>query len=95
MSHTPGPWKTRQGQSVANDKGIAVAFCPTSMVVEEGWSYRVSEDEACDNARLIAVAPELLALSYQYANDMRYPPTEDSRKRRLAAVEAVLAKVKS
>ena len=50
---------------------------------------------AAELRRLHALNEDLLALAYQYANDMRYPPTEDSRKRRLAAVEAVLAKVKS
>lgn len=57
--HTPGPWKTRQGQSVCNHKGVSVAWCPTSAIVGQDFSYRVSEDEACDNARLIAKAPDL------------------------------------
>ena len=52
--------------------------------------------EVASELRLLhALNEDLLALAYQYANDMRYPPTEDSRKRRLAAVEAVLAKVKA
>lgn len=50
---------------------------------------------ASELRRLHALNLDLLALAYQYANDMRYPPTADSRQRRLAAVEAVLAKVKS
>ena len=51
-------------------------------------------EAASEVRRLHALNQELLALAYQYANDMRYPPTEDSRQRRLAAVEAVLSKVK-
>ena len=52
--------------------------------------------EVASELRLLhALNEDLLALAYQYANDLRYPPTEDSRKRRLAAVEAVLAKVKA
>lgn len=35
----------------------------------------------------------LLALAHQYASDLRYPPTADSITRRLAAIEAVLAKL--
>ena len=50
---------------------------------------------ASELRRLHALNQDLLALAHQYANDMRYPPTADSRQRRLAAVEAVLAKVKS
>ena len=59
----------------------------------EHWSTLA--EAASELKRLCALNQELLALAYQYANDMRYPPTEDSRKRRLAAVEAVLAKVKA
>lgn len=49
---------------------------------------------AAELRRLHALNEDLLALVYQYANDMRYPPADDSRQRRLAAIEAVLAKVK-
>ena len=78
---------------------------PTSMFLIDQLSYvaKYSDSEhwstlaeaASELNRLYALNQELLALAYQYANDMRYPPTEDSRQRRLAAVEAVLAKVKS
>jgi hypothetical protein len=44
-----------------------------------------------DNA-LTAAASELLSLAYQYADDLRYPPVGDSRSRRLAAVEAAIAR---
>lgn len=49
---------------------------------------------AAELRRIHALNEDLLALVYQYANDMRYPPADDSRQRRLAAIEAVLAKVK-
>ena len=40
-----------------------------------------------------ATIADLLALALQYRNDLRYPPTADSITRRLAAIDAVLAKV--
>ena len=43
--------------------------------------------------RLNAAAPDLLALAYQYRDDLRHPPTADSITRRLAAIDAVIAKV--
>ena len=65
-------------------------------VIENDPTSKAHHDAAAaELKRLHALNQDLLALAYQYANDMRYPPTEDSRKRRLAAVEAVLAKVKS
>ena len=45
-------------------------------------------------SRLNAAAPDLLALAYQYRDDLRHPPSADSITRRLAAIDAVLAKVK-
>lgn len=58
----------------------------------EHWSTLA--EAASELKRLYALNQELLALVYQYGNDMRYPPADDSRQRRLAAIEAVLAKVK-
>jgi hypothetical protein len=87
-AHTPGPWEFVQAGS---------GDFPT-------WNVRIGDrgfirlpatadmDVMDADARLIAAAPELLALAYQYANDMRYPPTADSRERRLAAALAVIAK---
>lgn len=42
---------------------------------------------------LLVNAPALLVLAVQYKNDLRYPITEDSRARRIAAIDEVLAKV--
>jgi hypothetical protein len=87
-AHTPGPWEFVQAGS---------GNFPT-------WNVRIGDrgfirlpatadmDVMDADARLIACAPELLALAYQYANDMRYPPTADSRERRLAAALTVIAK---
>jgi type VI protein secretion system component VasF len=43
--------------------------------------------------RLIAAAPKLFGLVLQYRNDLHHPVAADSRERRLAAIEAVIAKV--
>lgn len=50
-AHTPGPWEVSHGTRVYNAAGV--------MVVDHG---DVPRWEALANARLIAVAPELLAL---------------------------------
>ena len=54
MSHTPGPWKVTpcyEGLEITSGK-YRVALV--------GNSIRFSEDEAIENANLIAAAPELL-----------------------------------
>ena len=45
-----------------------------------------------DHERLIVCAPAMLAALYQYRDDLRYPPAPDSVKRRLAMIEALIAK---
>ena len=40
-----------------------------------------------------AVVPELVTLVEQYRSDLRYPPANGSTERRLAAIDAALAKV--
>lgn len=35
---------------------------------------------------------ELMALARQYRNDMRYPPTQDSRERRIEWINRVIGK---
>lgn len=42
--------------------------------------------------RLIAAAPELLALVIQYRDDLHFPPAADSIERRLTAINAAIAK---
>lgn len=45
------------------------------------------------DAKAMAASRELLELAYQYASDLRHPPTADSLERRLERIAAVLAKV--
>jgi hypothetical protein len=90
MAHTPGPWHLEFGHRQSeggmaywqiHDGSDAIAcnqFC---------WA---SNSEA--NARLIAAAPDLLTLIYQYRDDLRHPPAPDSRESRLEAIEAAIAK---
>ena len=83
VTHTAGPWLVSNGsdQLVGSaDKWIASTM-------------GVRGDEGAANAHLIAAAPDLLALAHQYRNDLRHPPSADSITRRLAAIDAVLAKV--
>ena len=94
MSHTPGNWYPVGCWVEHDDDSVAdICTCDPAAMGQEHLGRTPEEIEA--NVRLIAAAPDLLALAYQYANDMRYPPSADSRQRRLAAVEAVLATVKS
>lgn len=88
--HTPGPWQvefahTQQSSGIVywqvHDGSDAIAcnqFCVAG--------------NAEANARLVAAAPDLLSLAYQYRDDLRHPPTQDSRERRLKAIEEVIAK---
>ena len=43
-------------------------------------------------ARKLEAVDELLALAYQYRDDLRFPPTGDSKERRLARIEEVISK---
>ena len=89
-THTAGPWRVayndENGQAVVSGEHTEIATC---------WHHCVGsiEKEMYGNAALIAAAPDLLALAHQYRDDLRYPPTADSITRRLAAIDAVLAKV--
>ncbi|RVG88709.1 hypothetical protein [Sinorhizobium meliloti] len=99
--HTPGPWTTRQqfanrwliekdqGSNDAGEKLIPLCLAAVhTTILEVGCGERDTEA----NARLIAAAPDLLQLAFQYRDDLRHPPSPDSRERRLAAIEAVLSK---
>jgi len=91
MTHTKGPWDTRD-----DDKRITVGCGlvegPNGYDVAEVYNDDCDRDEAWANARLIAAAPDLLALAYQYRDDLRHPPSADSITRRLAAIDAAIAK---
>ena len=87
---TAGPWHVaysdENGQAVVSGEHTEIATC---------WHHCVGsiEKEMHGNAAIIAAAPDLLALAHQYRDDLRYPPSADSITRRLAAIDAVLAKV--
>lgn len=56
--HTPGPWMSILS-NVHGPCGVCVA-CAGEAAVYADESYRIEEDEAMANARLIAAAPKLL-----------------------------------
>lgn len=41
---------------------------------------------------MVNAGADLLALAYQYRNDLKFPVEPDSRERRLAAIDAAIAK---
>jgi hypothetical protein len=99
--HTPGPWRVEQdttqiwgacdpSDNSTRGMGYPIAECRTTRA--GNWATGPDCDEAEANARLIAAAPDLLALAYQYRNDLKYPPAPDSRERRLQAIDAAIAK---
>lgn len=57
------------------------------------WQYDTKCAKRDEFACLIAAAPDILELVYQYQSDLRHPPTSDSVERRLERIAAVLAKV--
>jgi len=81
--HTPGPWETAATDDSLILKG-RVKIASTYGVDGDIWGAA--------NARLIAEAPNLLALVIQYRDDLRRPPSPDSVERRLQAVNAAIAK---
>jgi hypothetical protein len=79
MSHTPGPWLVHDGDEIVtyDQRGTRwyIAACAR---------YPTNDDtQRAANARLIAAAPELLALAKQYASECgecggtRLKPTYD------------------
>ncbi|MDB6104092.1 MAG: hypothetical protein JWO52_4091 [Gammaproteobacteria bacterium] len=64
--HTPGPW------AVYNDHPTepGIHYIRTSPALYHGEVAVIYSDEKADaNARLIAAAPDLLALAHQYASE--------------------------
>lgn len=97
---TPGPWEAHQGvissQPDVWDVTSKHGWSGNCDATPEGWFVATIHevdggDSAKANAALIAAAPELLELAHQYASDLRFPPTADSRERRLERIAAVLA----
>jgi hypothetical protein len=88
-THVHGPWS-------ATDDECVIATLSNGAVVEVAHINlydELSHDAAMANCHLIAAAPEMLALVIQYRDDLRYPPDNDSKERRLRAIGAVIAKV--
>ena len=88
-THTAGPWELPE---VGADNRLHVG----QVVDSDGVTIAIAYGQCAEtvaNARLIAEAPDLLALALQYRDDLRYPPSADSITRRLAAIDAVIAKV--
>ena len=90
VTHTAGPWHidedTRDGMEWNRHIYAGADNRVCFMSNDEGLGHGLA------NARLIAAAPDLLALAHQYRADLRHPPSADSITRRLAAIDAVLAK---
>ncbi len=82
VSHTPGPWIAVDDQVGTDD----------ALVAEARLHDGINPTEWQANLHLIAAAPELLALVYQYRDDMRHGVGTASRARRLESIEAVIAK---
>lgn len=84
--YTPGPWMARF------EKVRYVIFVDGEIgekaLATTGGAYPDSEA----NALLIASAPDLLEAVIQYRDDLKRPPSADSIERRLAMVNAAIAK---
>lgn len=69
MSHTPGPWYvdpalcSYQGCIAISDAGCAIAHVETPALDLQEENAEQMQADAIGNARLIAVAPELLELA--------------------------------
>ena len=93
--HTPGPWhiEARIGVKGLTQRGFKVCYGVNSY--GDGPKGTVGDimGASDSNNSLMIAAPDLLALAHQYRDDLRYPPAADSITRRLAAIDAVLAKI--
>mgnify|MGYP000437975630 CR=1 FL=1 len=83
--HTQGPWTYVRNPE--NTRFIIDSEPHHAIATTAGYGC---DDE--DVARLIAAAPDLLALAYQYRGDLRHPPSADSIARRIAWINGVIAK---
>ena len=88
--HTPGPWEAVIDRQRPTWVWVAPADWHTRVC--RVTLYAGEEEEQQANARLIAAAPDLLALVIQYRDDLRRPPSTESAGRRLQAVNAAIAK---
>lgn len=90
MSHTPGPWQSRQ---VLTDSGVTyVVESPSDAlfeVCECSSPSEHAEEEVQDNARLIAAAPELLRALQPFVNVANDPELFRTVSRGLRAFEGM------
>ena len=95
VKHTPGPWhiEARIGVKGVTQRGVKVCYGVNSH--GDGPKGTVGDIMGASDANnsIMIAAPDLLALAHQYRDDLRYPPDKDSTIRRIAAIDAVLAKV--
>ena len=83
--HTPGPWERFDREIHCRPIEGSLAKLIVAKVAGD-------DDESEANARLIAASPELVELAWQYRSDLLRPPSADSRERRIARINAILAK---
>lgn len=92
--HTPGPWRVSEtlphGSNVRGAHGVQVAWCGTNSTYGRNGGHYITDDEAANNARLIAAAPELLAAAQNALHYMRLHKYAD--KAWADDLEAVIAK---
>lgn len=97
VGHTSGPWMWDAGVIPPDGPGkyadIYVLDVDREPIILAEFNDSLPEGRA--NACLMAASPELLALVHQYRNDMLYPVAPDSAERRIAAIDAVLAKIEA
>lgn len=97
LKHTPGPWqcdevRTQCGRAFRIGSGEMLSAGKGCCIIYDDYPGNPVNERGA-NARLIAAAPDLLALAIQYRDDLKRPPKGDSLARRLEAIEAALAKV--
>ncbi len=60
-NHTPGPWELDWNPSVIVVHADGFSICAVSRYMQGMWATEASEKVLRANARLISVAPEMLA----------------------------------
>lgn len=80
------------------------AHYPDCLLAQDAWAqapFTANElAESCECLatahahieRIEALNAELFALARQYRSDLKFPPADDSRERRIAAIDTVLAR---
>lgn len=92
--HTAGPWKVSHDDFAGHyDVSTFDAERGSEAIAQVLYVENRAGGRGEADAHLIAAAPDLLELAYQYQSDLRHPPTADSVTRRLERIAAVLAKV--